>query len=122
MTREKRQNMDGWGELTVYRGCAVAADTESDPESGTSATEAVVVALADAIGVDPIDVPPLYDYIDPDALNAMFDRRTKLTEDNAVLAFQVGTWDVFVRSDGRVRVCDATHRTGPERVFESPAA
>jgi hypothetical protein len=32
------------------------------------------------------------------------------------------TWNVFVSTDGRIRVCDATRPTDPELVFESSTA
>ncbi|OVE83836.1 HalOD1 output domain-containing protein [Natronolimnobius baerhuensis] len=40
-----------------------------------SVTEAVIDAVATATGTDPIELPPLYDSIDPDALNTLFDRQ-----------------------------------------------
>lgn len=38
----------------------------------TSATESVVTAVADAEDKNPVELPPLHDVIDTDALNAMF--------------------------------------------------
>ena len=105
-------------ELTVYRGCTPVVDAKYESEDGsTSVVETVVLAIADAAGVDPTTLPPLYEYVDPDALNAMFDRRDGPSDDTALLSFQVETWNVFVGSDGRVRVCDATRPTDPEPVF-----
>lgn len=37
-----------------------------------TASEAVVVTVADRAGVDPIALPPLYDSIDADALDKIF--------------------------------------------------
>ena len=110
-------------ELTVYRGCTPVADAKYEPEDGfTSVAETIALAIADAAGVDPTALPPLYDYVDPDALNAMFDRRDGSTDDTAILSFQVETWNVFVSTDGRVRVCDATRSTDPAPVFEVSTA
>jgi hypothetical protein len=110
-------------ELTVYRGCTPVVDAKYESENdSTSVVETVVLAIADAAGVDPTALPPLYDYVDPDALNAMFDRRDGSTDDAALLSFQVETWNVFVSADGRVRVCDATRPTDPEPVFEPSTA
>nr|AQM75280.1 hypothetical protein [Halorubrum lacusprofundi] len=111
--------MNNQGELLVYCGCKPVADAKYDFESNRSATEAIIWALADAVGVDPTDLPPLFDYVDPDALNALFDSNDRVTDDDALLNFQVDTWNVFVRSDGLIRVCDATQPTDPEPVFES---
>ena len=113
--------MHDQGELFVYRGCRPVVDAEYDVRSDGSVTEAIVWALADAAGVDPTALPPLFDHVDPDALNALFTRRDSDTGDT-ILSFQVDTWNVFVRSDGRIRVCDGTQLTAPEPGFESPAA
>lgn len=108
--------------LSVYRGCTPVVDAEYDVESDCSATEAIIWALADASGVDPTDLPPLFDYVDPDALNALFDPHDRVMDKSTLLSFQVDTWNVFVRSDGRIRICDATQPTDPEPVFESAPA
>ncbi|MXR40390.1 hypothetical protein GRX01_03335 [Halobaculum sp. WSA2] len=114
--------MNMQGKMSVYRGCTPVVDAEYDSESERSATEAIVWALADAVGVDPTDLPPLFDYVDPDALNALFESSDRGTNGDTLLSFQVDTWNVFVRSDGCIRVCDATRPTDPEPVFESTTA
>ena len=114
--------MEG-GELAVYRGCTPVVDAKFESENGsTSVVESVVWAIAEAAGVDPTALPPLYEYVDTDALNAMFDRRDGPSDDTALLSFQVETWNVFVSADGRIRVCDATRPTDPEPVFGSSTA
>ncbi|MFC6785402.1 HalOD1 output domain-containing protein [Halobaculum halobium] len=110
------------GNMSVYCVCTPVVDTKYDSESDRSATDAIVRALADAAGVDPTDIPPLFDYVDPDALNTLFDSSDRGTGGDTLLSFQVDTWNVFVRSDGRIRVCDATQPTEPEPVFESTTA
>lgn len=115
--------MDNVGQLSVYRGCAPVVDAEYRVGSGQSPVEAVVAALAAAAGVDSIELPALYDYIDTDALNALFERRGRGTEEEeTILSFQVDTWNVFVGSHGRIRVCDATQQVAPEPVFEPTIA
>ena len=110
------------GELLVYRGCRPVVDAKYDFQGDSSATEAIIWALAEAAGVDPTALSPLFDYVDPDALNALFDRCDTGADSDTVLSFQVDTWNVFVRSDGRIRVCDGTQPTDPEPVFESTIA
>lgn len=105
--------------LSIHRGSIPVVDTEYDFETDNSATEAIIWALADAADVDPTDLPSLFDYVDPDALNAMFDREDTAVAGDTILSFQVDTWNVFVRSDGRIRVCDGTRPTDPQPVFES---
>ena len=36
-------------------------------------TETIVIAVSDATGVDPLDLDPLYDSVDPDALDRAFE-------------------------------------------------
>lgn len=110
------------GELFVYRGCTPVVDAKYEPDMGRTPSEAVIWALADAVGVDPVELPPLYDYVDTEALNELFERRDRTTGGDTILSFQVNTWNVFVCSDGRIRVCDGTQPTDPEPVFEPPTA
>ncbi|WP_324759767.1 HalOD1 output domain-containing protein [Haloarcula sp. GH36] len=105
--------------LAIDRRCTPVVDAEYDFESNRSAVEAITVALADAAGVDPVDLPPLYDYVDSDALNSLFERFERGKDSETILSFQVDTWNVFVHSDGRISICDATQPTDPEPVFES---
>lgn len=114
--------MSNRSEPFVYRGCTPVVDTKYDPESDHSAIEAITWALADAVGVDPTDLPPLFDYVDPDALNALFDSYQRAANGLNLLSFQIDTWNVFIRSDGRIRVCDTTQPSDPKPVFESTTA
>ena len=68
-----------------------------------SLSDAVVDALADAEGVDPLELDPLYEAIDPDALDALFDptdddRRTGRVE------FRTSGYRVEVTSTGRIHL------------------
>jgi hypothetical protein len=38
-----------------------------------SASEAVVMAVAEALDCEPLDLPPLYEVVDPDVLDDVFD-------------------------------------------------
>lgn len=109
----------GTSGLTVYRESMPIADTEYDPESDDSLVPVIVEALAEATGKDPLELPPLYEHVDAEALNQLFAGHRKTVAGDAVLSFTVEKWNVFVRADGRIRVCDATHRTDPEPVFEA---
>ncbi|MXR42643.1 hypothetical protein GRX01_15020 [Halobaculum sp. WSA2] len=66
---------------------------------GTDATAilAVVARVASVSGVDPLELPPLYDVIDPDALNAIFSGRAEDGSDGGVTVS-------FEYADHRVRV------------------
>lgn len=107
------------GELSIHRECSPVVDATYRPEIDDSPAEVVITALADATGVDPVDLPPLGEYVDFDALNSLFERHDSAVDTDLTLCFQVSCWNVFVRSDGRIRVCDATQQTEPEPVFAS---
>src|SRR6056297_2581954 len=113
-----RYNMDQES-LNVYRGCTPVVDAEYEFESDGSPTEIIVEAIAEAAEIDPVDLPPLYEIVDPAALNQFFGEHDGAAQTDALLSFQVKTWNVFVRADGRIRVCDNTQPTDPEPVFES---
>ena len=108
--------------LNVYRGCTPVVDAEYESESDVSPTEVIIEALAEAAEIEPIELPPLYEFVDPDALDQLFGEHDGAAHADALLSFQVETWNVFVRADGRIRVCDNTRPTDPEPVFESAPA
>jgi hypothetical protein len=75
-----------------------------------SITEAVVSAVATAEGVEPESVTPrLYDVIDPDALEALFDRQH---HDSVTISFTYGEWTVNI-ADGVVSVAEAPQSAQP---------
>ncbi|QSG02779.1 HalOD1 output domain-containing protein [Natranaeroarchaeum sulfidigenes] len=112
----------GTGGLTVYRECTPVVDANYRSDNDRSPAEVIVEAVAEAAETDPIELPPLYEFIDADALDALFDRHDGAEETEALLSFNVDTWNVFIRRDGRIRVCDATRPTDPEPVFDSSPA
>ena len=109
------------GDLTVYRGCTPTVEAEFGSDNRSS-TEVIVEALAEAAGIDPLELPPLYEFVDPDAIDSLFNRHEGAEAAGALLSFKVDTWNVFVRADGRICVCDATKPTVPEPVFDASTA
>ena len=107
------------GTLTVYRGCTPVVDAFYGEETDDSPMIAIINALAEAAGVDPLSLPPLYDYVDPDAINTLFDDHKGAKDAETLLSFRVDTWNVFVRADGHIRICDATKPTQPAPIFDS---
>lgn len=95
---------------------------ESDPQDGTTgnasietvhcneeacrtATTAVIDAVTAVSGDDPTEIPPLYDVIDPDALDALFpadDERT--TDSERRVEFTYDGYRVIVRNGPRASV------------------
>jgi len=72
-----------------------------------SVSEAVVRALATVERVEPTELDcPLYERLDPDALNAVFAPRLDGTArpSDGSLVFSICRRDVIVRADGRVLV------------------
>lgn len=68
--------------------------------TATPATR-VVTAVAGAADTDPIDLPPLYDTIDPEALNTLI----KSAENGSVLlTFSYTGYTVIVHGDGEIDV------------------
>lgn len=99
--------------------CTPVADVAYEGDGGRAPSDAVVDAIAAVSGEDPRDLPPLFESIDPDALDLLF-RRRRGTDgpSGTVLGFSVGDWNVFVRDDGRIRVCDPTGPPAPSPVFD----
>lgn len=78
-------------------GDTLRTDSSDDPIS-----HRVVDAVADATGVDPLDLPPLYERVDPDALDALF--RDAGGASVASVRFEFSGCEVLVRGSGQVEV------------------
>lgn len=73
-----------------------------------SMSETVVDAVADAKGVDPLDLEPLYDAIDPDALDSLFAEAPGASASPTELRFEMDGCEVVVRGGGTVVVTPAS--------------
>ena len=82
-------------------------DTVRMNSSDEDISETVVSAVADAKGVDPLDLDPLYDAIDPDALDSIF-RHAGAGSTVTKLSFEMDGCEVLVRGSGEVAVSPAT--------------
>lgn len=70
----------------------------------TASTEpslAVIEAVSDALEIDPLDLEPLGEYVDPDALDALFLEPNSM---QGVVSFPFASQFVAVHSDGRIFV------------------
>lgn len=72
---------------------------DGDPES--TPVHAIVTAVADATDTDPQDLPPLYDVVDPDALNSLFARPATTVRR---VRLEYAGHEVVVRGSGEVHV------------------
>lgn len=81
--------------------------TEYRWNDGANVSEAIVNAVAKFAGVDPLEMEPIYDGIDPDALDTLFDSRTDGTHRSGGLnvEFRLDGYAVALSSDRRIRVC-----------------
>lgn len=88
----------------------------SSNEMPVSMTSRVVVAIADKIGVDPLQLdPPLYEVIDLDALEALFpapDASGRSTVESLEFTYQ--DCRVLINGDASVEVLDC-NRSQPSR-------
>lgn len=64
--------------------------------------QSVVEAVAEAKGVDPLDLDPLYDVIDPDALEGMFQFPGRGPDASLELRFTMAGCTVVITGDGDV--------------------
>jgi hypothetical protein len=86
------------------------ATTESARDATMVEDEApstkVVSAIAEAKGVDPLELDPLYDYVDTDALDAIFSQAD--ASSSLELRFSVADYQVVVSGAGEVAVTPPT--------------
>ncbi|WP_161973189.1 HalOD1 output domain-containing protein [Halostella litorea] len=71
MTVKRQATNRGRGEDDPDEPASTERARIGDPESYETASAAVVAALAEARNVDPTDLPPLFDWVDPDALDSV---------------------------------------------------
>lgn len=113
--------MDSTGRLTLYRGCTPVVDARFQESTGEKPSMTIINALATAMGVEPTELPPLFEIVDPDAVDSLFSNNTSSPGAEAMLSFNYRNWNVFVNADGRIRVCDASQPIDPQPVFERGA-
>jgi hypothetical protein len=83
---------------------SMSTTTPGHGDERQSPSEAVVSSVAAHKGVDEVALPPLYETLDPDALDALF---TGLAGTNGQVTFDYAGCAVECTSDGRVDVRDA---------------
>ena len=86
---------------------SVASESLSTADRSEPLSQVVVEAVASAEGVDPLDLEvPLYDAVDPDALDALFESGGAV---DGRVEFEYYGYDVTATGDGRVTL-DAADR------------
>jgi hypothetical protein len=91
------------------------AQAHYDHDEQHDLTTTIIFAVADAEGVDPVEIktPPLYDYVDAVAVEeALFGpaRRRQNHTGTEAIAFSYRGHDITVRSDGWVSVRSADEK------------
>lgn len=66
---------------------------------GEIATEQVIRTVAETTGTDPLELPPLYNTIDPDALDTLVEGMT-----TGSISFTYTGCNITVQSDGTVSI------------------
>lgn len=61
-----------------------------------SVTEEILTAIADTTGRDPDTLPPLYDVVDPEALNALVNRPPHIGRETAAVEVTFGFAECLV--------------------------
>jgi hypothetical protein len=105
------------GEHTTYCECAPVYETRYEPGEGRTATDAVVEALATVEETDPLELDPLYEAIDLEALERFCAGSDAWRANTRACGFHTDGWNVFVRSDGVVRVCKPDDQASRAPVF-----
>lgn len=99
--------------------CTPVLETTFWSDGGQTPAEVTIEALEEVSEAGDESLPPLYETIDPDTIDELFDRKGRFAAPtDAVLQFSVEDWTVFIRGDGRIRVCDTTRSTDVMPTFE----
>jgi hypothetical protein len=101
-------------EDVAYNESSGAYRTVFDPDSQL-ASEAVLTTAAEAASVEPLDLPPLYDAVDPDALDALLGTHAQPpSSEGLTVSFGYVGFDVEVGGGGTVVV---SQNAGPDPSF-----
>ncbi|OVE83424.1 HalOD1 output domain-containing protein [Natronolimnobius baerhuensis] len=83
--------------------------TTVDPTGPERVSDAVISSVATVCETEPTRLEPLYDAIDPDALNALVSHAHRVgSEGTHELWFVYEGHDIGVRTDGEIHVCERT--------------
>ncbi|WP_225336026.1 HalOD1 output domain-containing protein [Halomicrobium urmianum] len=81
--------------------------------STTSLSRAVIDRIAEAENTDPLDLDPLYEVIDPDALDALPSRIDEDQQSNCRVSFTYHGHKVIADSSGKVMLADEATPNAP---------
>lgn len=94
-----------------YRSRTTPLHVWHDSLSVDSISTTVVTAVARAASVDPTEMPPLFQYIDPDALDKLVGQDVGTgSRFSGYVTFDYASYSVTVHSDGEIVVTDLDQR------------
>lgn len=100
--------VDSDGEIIVLEASSDSSFTSTFQfDDSDSAADTVVRAIAELQGVDEMDIDPLYEVIDPEALNALF-RRRDVGQDDITVSFRMNEFRIELQSEDTVRLVRAS--------------
>lgn len=93
--------------LLAAHECSPAHRVYFDPTASDQPSSAIIGALTTVTDSSPLEVTPLYETIDLDALERLLDHAaTSTTPGSIAFEFTVDDWDVVVTGDGQIAVYD----------------
>lgn len=107
-------------ESTPCCECTPVGETTFGDERDRRPSIAIIEAVAAAEGVAPTALDFIYETIDPEAIDQLFANVGDGSAPPVHLRLSVHGWNVFVRSDGTIRVCDPDRPTDSAPVFQKP--
>ncbi|WP_415380468.1 HalOD1 output domain-containing protein [Halosimplex sp. TS25] len=99
--------------------CTPVVGTRFGGDRERAPSTAVIEAVAAAEGVAPTELDPIYDAIDPEALDTLL---ADQNDASTCVRFDISGWTVFIRGDGALRVCDPALQTDPASIFDKSVA
>ena len=106
-------------ENTACCSCSPVVETRFSGNRGRSPSYAIIEAVAAADGIAPIELDSIYNDIDPEALDTLLEDQNN---ESVCIRITINGWNVFLRADGALRVCDPTLKSDPAPVFEKALA
>lgn len=102
--------------LAVSFSCTPVVEIDLSDDD-TTPIEAIVEAVAELEGVDPQDLPPFHDVVEPMSLSLLLEHSRRQATSELGVCFTYCGWNVFARGDGTVVIGDPDQLTAPTPLF-----
>jgi len=89
-------------------GRAAGYVTTFDPADGDEPSEAIVMAVAAVANADPLELSPLYEVVEPGALDTLVEHAHRTGAGAHQVWFRYEGFEVGLRTDGQIRIVDGT--------------